>query len=96
MSLLSQTEATSHLAVVTNEIDRLRERFQMRPILEKRRMAALEALAPKLHRLVKGTGYETDALSPKDTALLASLAPKAVEKKEEKKDEPKKKPAKKK
>lgn len=91
MSLPTQTEATAHLAVVTNEIDRLRERFQMRPLPEKRRMAALEALAPKLHRLVKGTGYETDTLSTKDSALLASLAPASAKKEEAKDKKPKKK-----
>lgn len=70
--MTTPSEAAQQLDLVTAEIARLRENFSMRPKPEKARMGALEKLAPKLHRLAKGTKTE---LTEADTKTIASLVP---------------------
>jgi hypothetical protein len=89
MTNLSQAEATEHHDRVWNEILRLRERFAQRPQPEKKRLAQLEKLLPKLKRLEKGAalsqpGHKGEALgkiSDDEQKLLAGLQPAEPKKK---------------
>ena len=84
MTNLSEAEAAAHHELVWDEILRLRERFAQRPVPEKKRLAQLEKLLPKLKRLEKGAalsqpGHKGEALgkiSDDEQKLLSSLQPK--------------------
>lgn len=80
MSRLTPEEARITLTLAWNEVERLRERFSMRRMDEKKRVGALEKLLPKLKRLTKAPNGSTatspqDELSPEEQALLDSLKP---------------------
>lgn len=71
-------EARVILSLAWNEVERLRERFAMRRLEEKKRVGSLERLIPKLKRLSKATaGGSGDELNAEEQALLESLKPPA-------------------
>ena len=67
-------EARVILSRAWNEVERLRERFAMRRLEEKKPVGSLERLIPKLKRLAKASaGSSGDELNAEELALLESL-----------------------
>ncbi|MBX7117107.1 MAG: hypothetical protein K1X64_22510 [Myxococcaceae bacterium] len=69
-------EARVFLSLAWSEVERLRERFAMRRLDEKKRVGSLERLIPKLKRLTKSGGVN-DELNAEEQAVLDSLKPPA-------------------
>jgi|CXWL01.1.fsa_nt_gi hypothetical protein len=80
MARPTSEEALILQTLAWNEVERLRERFSMRRMDEKKRVGALERLLPKLKRLTKAPAATAgasngDDLSPEEQTLLDSLRP---------------------
>jgi ribosomal protein S15P/S13E len=72
----SATEAAEHLERAINEAQRLGQHFSQRTKDEKKRMAHLQQLVPKLKRLAKSLPIEK-GLSADEQQVLDSLKPAA-------------------
>jgi ribosomal protein S15P/S13E len=72
----SPAEAAEHLERAINEAQRLGEHFSQRTKDEKKRMAHLQQVVPKLKRLAKSLPVEK-AVSAEEQRVLDSLKPAA-------------------
>ena len=74
---LTQAEAVAHLERAFNEARRLQDRFSFRPQHEKKQLAVLQRVLPKLKRLARGAASPQDAVKPDELAALEALKPPA-------------------